>query len=155
MVAGAPQANPPDRAGTVTEDGIRQLLAAFYGRVRGDEVLSPVFSRAVGTTDADWVPHLARLADFWSSVMLRSGRYHGDPFSAHMRLPDLEPAMFERWLGLFHETCAELFEPEVASTFRERAERIARSLQMGLFERLPARAGRPDAAPLPAVGDVP
>ena len=139
----------------MTEDGIRQLLAAFYGRVRGDNVLGPVFARAVGTTDADWAPHLARLADFWSSVMLRSGRYHGDPFSAHMRLPDLEPAMFERWLGLFHETCGELFEPEVAGAFRERAERIARSLRMGLFERLPARAGRPEAAPPPAIGSIP
>jgi len=27
----------------------------------------------------------------------------------------------------------------VADAFRERAERIARSLRMGLFERLPAR----------------
>jgi len=80
-----------------------------------------------------------RVSNFWSSVMLRSGRYQGDPFSMDLRLPDLEPAMFDRWLALFGETCAELFEPDVADAFRERAERIARSLRMGLFERLPAR----------------
>jgi hemoglobin len=135
----------------VTEEGIRRLLDRFYGRVRKDPQLGPVFARAVGTTEADWAPHLVRLADFWSSVMLRSGRYHGDPFSTHHRLPDLQPAMFDRWLVLFDEACVELFAPDVADTFRERAARIAMSLRMGL-ERRPMEAhqrGR-DAAPPPA-----
>jgi hemoglobin len=68
--------------------------------------------------------------------MQRSGRYHGDPYSVHLRLPELEPAMFDRWLALFDEACAEVFEPDLAEAFRERAGRIARSLRMGLFERL-------------------
>jgi hemoglobin len=130
---------PAGAPGPITEDAIRLLLARFYGRVRLDPQLGPVFARAVGMTDADWAPHLARVSDFWSSVMLRSGRYQGDPFSVHLRLPDLEPAMFDRWLALFGEASAELFEPDVAEIFRERAERIAGSLRMGLFERLPAR----------------
>lgn len=127
--------------GGLTEENIARLLALFYGRVRLDPDLGPVFARAVGTTDAEWTPHLARIADFWSSLMLHSGKYHGDPFSAHMRLPDLQPAMFDRWLTLFGESCTELFEPDVADALRERAERIARSLRLGLFTRLPARAG--------------
>jgi len=128
--------------GLAPEDSIRRLLDLFYGRVRYDAQLGPVFAKAVGTTDADWEPHLVRLTDFWSSVMLRSGRYHGDPFSAHLRLPDLEPAMFDRWLALFGESCAEVLEPDVADAFRERAGRIAHSLRMGLFERLPGSAAR-------------
>jgi hemoglobin len=126
---------PARGSGPVTEADIRRLLDVFYDRVRRDPLLGPVFARAVGTTDADWAAHLARLADFWSSLMLRSGRYRGDPFSTHLRLPDLEPAMFDRWLALFGESCAELFEPDVADGFSERAQRIARSLRMGLFER--------------------
>lgn len=133
---------PAGISGPVTEEGIRLLLAVFYGKVRLNPQLGPVFARAIGATDADWAPHLARVSDFWSSVMLRSGRYHGDPFSVHLRLPDLEPAMFDRWLALFGETCAEVFEPDVADAFRERAERIARSLRMGLFERLPTQHAR-------------
>jgi hemoglobin len=142
---------PPDAV--VTEDGIRRLLDRFYARVREDPQLGPVFARAIGTTEADWAPHMARLADFWSSVMLRSGRYHGDPFSTHLRLPDLEPRMFDRWLALFDQACVELFPPELAGTFRERAARIAASLRMGL-ERLPieARHRGPEAAPPPAAG---
>ena len=111
----------------------------FYARARRDELLGPVFARAIGESDEAWAAHLARLADFWSSVMLRSGRYHGDPFSVHLSLSDLEPVMFDRWLALFGETCAEMFDPDLADAFRDRAERIARSLRMGLFEKLPAR----------------
>lgn len=136
--------------GPVTEAAIRQMLGLFYDRVRRDDQLGPVFAGAVGTTDAEWALHLARLADFWSSVMLRSGRYHGDPFSKHLRLPDLQPAMFERWLALFGEACAVSFEPEVADAFAERAGRIAGSLRMGLLERLPMHGppSGPEAAGL-------
>lgn len=132
-----PGPGPASAQGPLTEDAIRRLLDRFYGRVRHDPLLGPVFARAVGTTDADWAPHLARIADFWSSLMLRSGRYHGDPYSVHLRLPELEPAMFDRWLALFGESCAEVFEPDLAAAFRDKAERIARSLRTGLFERLP------------------
>ncbi len=118
---------------------IRSLVERFYGRVRQDTVLAPVFTAAVGDTDAAWAAHLDRLADFWSSVMQASGRYHGDPFSAHLRLKTLDPAMFDRWLALFHATCAEMFDPTVAAAFTGKAERIARSLRMGLFPQLPPR----------------
>jgi hemoglobin len=128
-------------AAAVTGEDIRRLLNLFYGQVRRDPLLGPVFARAVGTTDADWAAHLTRLVDFWSSVVLRSGRYHGDPFGAHRRLPDLQPAMFDRWLSLFGEACAEVFEPDVAAALRGLADRIARSLRTGLFERLPAQTG--------------
>jgi hemoglobin len=133
------EGDAPDRA---LEDSIRRLLNLFYGRVRRDALLGPVFARALGTSDAEWARHLVRLTDFWSSVMLRNGRYHGDPFSTHLRLPDLEPAMFDRWLTLFGESCADVLTPDVGEAFRERAHRIARSLRMGLFERLPGHARR-------------
>ena len=139
-MVGAATAGPAGSS-CITEEAIRRLVDRFYARARRDELLGPVFARAVGEGEGDeaWAAHLARVSDFWSSVMLRSGRYHGDPFSMHLRLPDLQPAMFDRWLTLFGETCAELFEPDVADALCERAERIARSLRMGLFERLPAR----------------
>jgi hemoglobin len=123
----------------ISEPAIDRLVRTFYGRVRQDAILGPVFARALGDSEPAWEAHFTRLSAFWSSVMRCSGRYHGDPFSAHLRLPDIAPAMFERWLALFHATCADLFTPEIADAFGEKAERIARSLRMGLFERLPAR----------------
>jgi hemoglobin len=121
----------------ITEVEIALLVEHFYGRVRAHPALGPVFHAAIGESEAAWDRHLARLRQFWSSVMLRSGAYHGDPYSVHLRLPGLTPALFAEWLALFDTTCAELFPEQIAAAFRERAQRIARSLQMGLFERFP------------------
>lgn len=126
----------------ISEADIARLLDVFYARVRADEVLGPIFDRAVGSTEADWVPHMRKLEAFWSSVMRRTGRYHGDPFSAHLALPEIQPEMFERWLGLFGAACDEVLGGTAAQAFKERADRIAQSLRMGLFERLPARRAR-------------
>jgi hemoglobin len=121
-----------------SEAEIARLVDAFYARVRRDPVLAPVFHAAIGETEAEWAAHLAKLRRFWSAIMLRSGAYHGDPYSAHLRLPGLTPEMFDRWLALFGATCDELFPHATAEAFRDRAHRIARSLRMGLFERPPA-----------------
>ena len=125
---------------------IRTLVSQFYCRVRQDPLLAPVFAAALGDTDADWAAHLDRLADFWSSIMQASGRYHGDAFSAHLRLPDLTPEMFDRWLALFQATCPEVLPPDDAAAFGIRAERIARSIRMGLFEHMPGRKAPYEAA---------
>jgi hemoglobin len=128
----------------LTEDAVAELVDSFYAKVRHDECLGPVFARVLGDDDAEWAAHLDTLRAFWSSVMLTSGRYKGDPFSVHRRLGGLDPAMFARWLALFHQTCAELFPPVVAAAFERKAERIARSLRMGLFETLPACRAQQD-----------
>ena len=67
-----------------TEAELPSLLAAFYSRVRADQVLGPVFESAV----ENWPAYLGRLADFWSSVMLATGRYKGQPVAAHLAHAD-------------------------------------------------------------------
>jgi hemoglobin len=116
----------------IGEEMIHTLVHAFYARIREDVVLGPIFARVIG---ADWDPHLAKMCDFWSSVMLMSGRYKGTPMIAHMRLKMVRPEHFERWLELFRKTSAEVCPPEIASLFVGRAENIARSLQLGMFYR--------------------
>ena len=64
--------------------------------------------------------------------MLTSGRYKGAPLEAHRQLGSLTPALFDRWLTLFGETCDELFEARRADAFRAKAVRIAQSLMLGL-----------------------
>lgn len=116
----------------VTEDIIQKLVHAFYAKVRVDPELGPIFNRVIGE---DWGPHLAKMCDFWSSVMLMSGRYKGNPMVAHMRIKTIRPEHFGRWLALFHATARELCAPKMAEAFIARAENIARSLQMGMFYR--------------------
>jgi hypothetical protein len=60
----------------ISEHGIRRLVDEFYARVRADTELAPIFNRAI---PGDWGLHLATMRDFWSSVMLTSGRYKGNP----------------------------------------------------------------------------
>ena len=72
---------------------------------------------------------------FWSSVMLTSGRYKGDPVSVHRRVAGVAPPLFGNWLDLFEATAAELFVPALAAEFVCKARRIAESLKLALFFR--------------------
>ena len=116
----------------ISEDGIQRLVDKFYARVRADPELAPVFNRAI---PGDWGPHLSTMRDFWSSVMLTSGRYKGNPVFKHLRLEGMEPRLFDRWLMLFGETCDELFDERAAGAIRSKAVRIAESLKLAMFYR--------------------
>jgi hemoglobin len=139
MVPEYPRRKPvhPD----VSEEVVRTLVHAFYGKIRGDAVLGPIFARVIGE---DWGPHLAKMCDFWSSVMLMSGRYKGNPMIAHMRLKMVRPEHFARWLDLFRITALEECPPDIAVQFCTRADNIARSLQLGMFYRpaVPEKSSR-------------
>jgi hemoglobin len=125
-----------------SEQAIRQLVDDFYTKVRADPELGPVFDRAI---EDGWDAHLATMRDFWSSVMLTSGRYKGNPVAVHHKVEGIRFDLFERWLALFGETCAELFDDELGQMFRVKAARIAESLKLALFYR-PDRPWPPAAA---------
>lgn len=111
------------------EADLPQLLTRFYERVRRDTQLGPVFNDAIH----DWDEHLDRLEDFWSSVMLASGRYKGTPVAMHLMHADrITPGMFSRWLALWDQTTGELLPEEVAKTAQAKARRIAESLQLAI-----------------------
>lgn len=114
---------------SLDETAIDLLVPAFYARVRADALLGPIFESAID----DWPHHLAKLKDFWSSVMLASGRYKGQPMPAHIRHETaLSKEAFARWLAIWRETTDELLAPAVARAFQDKAARIAESLQLGM-----------------------
>lgn len=117
----------------VTEETIVTLVDTFYARVRAHPVLGPVFNDAIAA-DA-WPPHLAKMYAFWSSVMLTSGRYKGNPVAVHGRVGGMAPELFATWLDLFEATARELFVPAVADRFVAKARMIAESLKLALFFR--------------------
>ena len=112
------------------EAEIETLVRDFYSRIRADEVLGPIFARVIGD---DWEPHLQKMFAFWSSVMLMSGRYKGQPMVAHIRLKQVRPEHFDRWLSLFEEATHRNCTPDTAAAFLEKARRIAESLKLGMF----------------------
>jgi hemoglobin len=125
-------AKRPSGIGRLSEDAIRHLVDSFYTKVRADPELGPIFERAIA---GDWGPHLATMHDFWSSIMLTSGRYKGNPVAVHLRVEGIEARLFDRWLALFDETSREFFHDDVADPFRTKAVRIAESLKLALFYR--------------------
>jgi hemoglobin len=109
---------------------LRPLIDAFYKRVRQDPRLGPIFEAHV----SDWDEHSERLTDFWSSLMLTSGRYKGNPFAQHKPFAaELDASLFERWLELWRVTTDEMFPGEIAAEFQRKADRVAESLKAGLL----------------------
>jgi hemoglobin len=106
---------------------IEVLVRRFYDKVRADALIGPVFETRI----RDWEPHLKQMRDFWSSVALMTGRYHGTPMAKHLPLP-VDAEHFDRWLALFDETAREICPAKAADHFVARARRIAESLEMGI-----------------------
>lgn len=111
----------------IDEAMIERLVRGFYARVRDDELIGPIFAARI----SDWEPHLQRMCQFWSSVALRSGIYHGQPMPKHLPLP-VEARHFDRWLDLFRASAHELCPAAAAEHFIAHAQLIARSLEMGI-----------------------
>jgi len=135
---------PPRQPPCCTEAEIERLVHAFYDAVRQDGLLAPVFDAHV----RDWPTHLARMVDFWSSLLRGTQRYHGTPMGTHLALPGLSETMFRRWLQLFAQTTAALGNPAMQRLADARAAQIAN----GFWQRY-QREGRDGsglvALPLP------
>lgn len=123
----------------VDEALIEQLVRRFYQDVRSDLELGPIFAEAVA---GDWEPHLRTMCAFWSSVMLTSGRYKGNPVLAHRRQTRIRPEHFDRWLALFAVAASEICRPDTAAAFVAKAANIAESLRLAMYFTLPEKVDR-------------
>lgn len=119
---------PPE----LDEAMVRAVVDAFYARARADEVIGPVFNRVIASDD--WPKHLDTITDFWSSLMLGTGRYMGRPMPKHFAIPELSDIHFARWLKLFRQTAEEFCPPEIAALFVDRAETIGNNFRIRLVQ---------------------
>jgi hemoglobin len=112
-----------------TEADIAYFLEQFYARVRQDPELGPIFD---GVARVDWPTHLPHIQRFWSSLLLGTSTYNGQPMRPHLALAQqtpIRPDHFERWLGYFGQTLDECFAGERANEARLRAQSIAAVMQ--------------------------
>ncbi|WP_112834623.1 MULTISPECIES: DUF1971 domain-containing protein [unclassified Rhizobium] len=117
----------------ITEAEITLVLERFYEKVRRDPEIGPVFDVVT-----DWDEHIVRLSEFWSSLMLTSGRYKGNPMSMHMMHSDkIRPGMFNQWLTLWMQTTSELLTQSIAALMQAKASRIASRLSLTVCGSLP------------------
>lgn len=97
------------------EDGIRRMVAAFYRRVREDDLLGPMYD------DNDWAGAEERLAEFLLFRLGASVRYmemRGHP-RLRMRHAGFRIGIRERdrWLALMGQAMDEVSVPDVARSF--------------------------------------
>ncbi len=117
----------------IDEAYLSLMVDEFYIRIRADAHLGPIFEAEIGD---DWGPHLDRMKRFWASVALNAGSYAGKPVAVHRRLRGVVPEDFSLWLALFRATLEDTAPtPEAVQYLMVRAERIAQSLRMAMFER--------------------
>jgi hemoglobin len=102
-------------------DDIRTLVDNFYGKVRSDELLAPIFNERIRD---NWPVHLEKMYRFWQTVLLGEHTYMGSPFPPHANLP-VDKSHFEQWLKLFKETLDEQFSGEKAAEAKWRADKMA------------------------------
>ena len=109
----------------INADFISDMVERFYGHVRSDPMLGPIFEDRID----DWPKHLGRMKIFWGSVLHNSGEYAGNPMQKHLAIPGLEFAHFERWLELFFATLRDLEgHPAASEQVGVKARNIANSL---------------------------
>lgn len=122
----------PGVAAGVTEPMVHALVHGFYAKVRDDPDLGPIFDREI---DQGWDEHLEKMCDFWSSVLLMTGRFKGAPMAVHTGIAQITAAHFTRWLLLFRQAAEQICPPEAAALFVSKSEIIAKRLQQGIAAR--------------------
>lgn len=127
--------NPMRRSGTpldpsIDAEMIDALVETFYGSIRQDERLSMLFG--VGMSK-NWPEHLEQMKGFWRSLVMQTSEYSGRPVPAHMKMSQLQAEDFTKWLALFRTAAAQTCTASAAELMINRAETIARSLQMAVF----------------------
>ena len=95
---------PPPVRDLDSPEEIAEMVRRFYADVAQDDLLGPMFN---DVAQVDWAEHLPKLTAFWCRALLDQPGYAGNPFRAHALVHEkraFTPALFERWLELFHET---------------------------------------------------
>lgn len=107
-----------------TTEHIRLLVDSFYGKVREDDLLGPIFNAKIQNR---WPEHLNKMYRFWGTILLGEFSYQGQPFMAHLNL-GLGATHFDRWLRIFNDTLNQ-FEGDKTEEARSRAAAMA-----GMFQ---------------------
>ncbi len=120
-----------------TEADVRRLVDEFYGAIREDALLNPIFTEVA---KVDWAHHLPKMYAFWNNLILGISGYSGAPFPPHTVLP-VTREHFSRWLELFRATVDRYFTGPHAQRAKDAAGSIAHTfaMRMGLIDPMAGR----------------
>ncbi len=118
-------ASEADKGDLDNREAIQSMVHRFYGKVRIDPLLGPMFN---DVAKVDWPEHLDKLTAFWSRALLGQPGYGGNPFRAHANIHVQQCFTrnhFERWLRLFHDTIDADWAGPYAEGAKEMGRRVA------------------------------
>ena len=111
-------------------EDVKKLVDAFYGKVRENNLLAPVFNERIKDR---WPEHLEKMYTFWNAALFGVKGYMGNPFAKHATMP-VDARHFERWLSLFNETVDACFAGPVAEEAKSRGQIMAATFQRRIQE---------------------
>lgn len=117
----------------LTQKQLQKLIGNFYASIQKDEVLGPIFTEVA---KVNWNKHIPLLVQFWSSVMLDTREYSGNPMLKHSELnrkTELTLEHFNRWLALFSQEAKACLPEEPALLIIGKATLIANAMQQRLL----------------------
>lgn len=120
-------------------DDVFELVDTFYGKVRSNELLSPIFEMHIN----DWPEHLDYLTDFWETNLFFVRKFKGNPLLKHQIVDascnyTINELHFGTWLNLWFETTDELFKGEKAEIAKNRARQMSTFFHINLFKARPS-----------------
>ena len=110
------------------------LVTTFYGKIRKDFLLGPIFNEMID----DWEEHLERLTDFWETNLFFAKSYKGNPIEKHVEVDKkfdgkINELHFGTWINLWYQTIDELFEGDTAQIAKNRARNMGSHIHIHLF----------------------
>ncbi len=116
---------------TIGRQGIEKTVNLFYDRIRTHPALGPYFEQV-----RDWDELKQRIGHFWW-LDLGGERYREDVYNPHAvhRHLQIPPALVDDWLELFSNTLYACLDEEQATTWFERAKKMAEWVRTELEKR--------------------
>ncbi|MFK7756529.1 MAG: group III truncated hemoglobin [Flavobacteriales bacterium] len=119
---------------------IRKLVGIFYGTIRKNEVLGPIFNKAI--PEETWEAHMEKITDFWDSAVFGTMTFKGNPATKHVELDkannySIDQKHFAIWLTHWKEIIDANYTGAVAENMKLRAEKMATGLYLGMWHHKP------------------
>lgn len=115
-----------DRLPDLRDEDLHGVLTSFYEKIERDPLLQRYF------VDVDMTAHMPRIVGFWSTLLFHTGRYSGNAFLPHQRMPGLTGEHFAHWVATLESIVDARFAGTSADLMKALAHRIAYSMQLRL-----------------------
>ena len=114
---------------------VHELVRTFYGKVRKDELLGPIFNKHI----EDWETHFERLTDFWEGNLFFKRNFRGNPRLKHIEVDaaeghTIDALHFGVWLNYWFQTIDALFVGEKANIAKNRARNMGTFFHIAIFQ---------------------